>query len=256
MLDEQDLLLGGGNKVAVFTGAGLSQESGIPTFREAGGLWEQYDTDVVCNIATIHTYRKEVFEFYNKLKSQYSSVEPNAAHYELAELQRYYGQDKFTIYTANVDMLLEEAGCSKVVHVHGDNEHSHCMNCGKIFYIGDAEFDSKPCPNCSGGFDYLKPGVVFFGEHVPLYSVLHDDFARPFYIDPKTELMEDKLKLFIGTSFSVIGEGMFSLNGNNAVLVDANPKPNATIYFSKIIKGNAAQNAKVFSDYIKNVVKR
>ncbi len=68
--------------------------------------------------------------------------------------------------------------------------------------------------------------------------------------------MEDKLKLFIGTSFSVIGEGMFSLNGNNAVLVDANPKPNATIYFSKIIKGNAAQNAKVFSDYIKNVVKR
>lgn len=257
MFDEQDLLLGGNNKIAIFTGAGISAESGVPTFRDNDGLWTKYDVNEVCNIKTFHKNKKEVFEFFNGLKREMltKDIQPNEAHYAIAELQEYYSHEKVTVFTSNVDMLLEEAGCSNVVHVHGDIEHSYCMKCGHTFLINDKDFD-QPCPNCDNGLEFVKPGVTFFYENAPRYQDLTDDFHRNFYLDGKTGLLEPKWKLIIGTSFNVIPVSRFQPVMEYSVLVDLNPSESDSWSFGKVIRGKAAENAEVFKNYIKANVQK
>ena len=246
MLSEKYLQYKATNRIAVLAGAGLSQESGIPTFRDAGGLWNNFDVETICNYKKFHLYKKEVFDFYNKLKVLYSSCEPNDAHYALADLQSYYGADKMTIYTSNVDMLLEEAGCSRVYHVHGDCEHSKCLDCSLTFHIGDKPFDAMNCPNCKS--NNIKPGVIFFNEAAPLYEQLYDEFSRHFYKDERSGQLREKIKVVVGTSFQVITEDMLHLGIGPSLLVDKNPVSNA---FTDVMAGSAVECAEKMKDWVK-----
>lgn len=211
-------------RVAIFAGAGLSEESGLTTFRDTGGLWTKYDINEICNITSYKKNKDKVLEFYNIVKAAIQSAEPNAAHYAIAKLQQSFPKD-IVITTSNVDNLLEKAGCTNVLHVHGDCEHLSCTNCYHRFYIGDSKFDipdSMKCPSC-GRIKTLKPGVVFFGEQAPSYEHLLNEFSQ----------MTLQHRVLIGSSLKVNPPQFFSLDlPGQSYYLDRNPDPNVLVDFS------------------------
>lgn len=149
-------------KIAVLTGAGVSAESGIKTFRDSDGLWEGHD---VMEVASPQGFAKNpalVLDFYNQRRRQLLTVQPNAAHKALADLEKDHD---VTIVTQNVDDLHERAGSSKVVHLHG--ELLKAQSTGDENYIVDWKEDlnlGDLCPNNH----QLRPHIVWFGEMVPM----------------------------------------------------------------------------------------
>jgi NAD-dependent deacetylase len=180
------------NQILVFTGAGLSAESGVPTFRGPGGFWRGYDPRLVASIDTLDENRALVFEFYNDRRTKLPTVAPNAAHRWLAALQTRLGP-RLTLFTQNVDDLLERAGCRDVVHLHGSLLEAHCRACDRRWHVG---YEALPvtlrCPDC--GSERTKPGIVMFGEQAPLYAIMHEVFGGS----------RDDLILVIGTAGAVI----------------------------------------------------
>lgn len=154
--------------VAVLTGAGISAESGIPTFREAQtGLWSRYDPQ---ELATPQAFRRDprlVWEWYTWRKILVAQAEPNAGHLALAEMERFLREQliKFTLTTQNVDGLHQRAGSKSIIELHGNINRTKCFEEGMLveqFNIGDEVPPS--CPNCGGP---LRPDVVWFGENIP-----------------------------------------------------------------------------------------
>jgi NAD-dependent deacetylase len=149
-------------KVVVFTGAGISAESGIKTFRDSNGLWENYRIE---DVATPEAWRNNpvlVQTFYNERRKQLLEVEPNAAHVALVELEKYY---KVNIITQNVDDLHERAGSKNVLHLHGELRKSRStVNPALVYPIKDWEL--KMGDKCALG-SQLRPHIVWFGEMVP-----------------------------------------------------------------------------------------
>lgn len=181
------------NKIVIFSGAGLSAESGLQTFRSSEGLWNNYDIDVVCNFNNWITNFDIVHEFYNKRREELATVKPNIAHQTIANIQNRYGKERVKIITQNVDDLLERAGCVDVLHVHGELTKIWCPKCKNITDIGYKKFDFTPCKQCSSKF--IKPFVVFFYEQAPLYKQMYEEFEA---------LRSGDIALVIGTSGQVI----------------------------------------------------
>jgi NAD-dependent deacetylase len=148
-------------KIAVLTGAGISAESGIKTFRDADGLWENHRIEDVATPEAWHRNPALVLEFYNQRRRQLLTCQPNAAHTALAELEKYYN---VTIITQNVDDLHERGGSTNIIHLHGQllkmrstaNEHL-IYDCLRDIQLGD---------KCEKG-SQLRPHIVWFGEAVP-----------------------------------------------------------------------------------------
>jgi NAD-dependent deacetylase len=155
------------SNIAILTGAGISAESGIQTFREPGGLWEQYRIE---DVATPEAFMRDpatVLEFYNIRRRQLrEDVAPNAAHQALARLEREFG-GSVTLITQNVDDLHERGGSHAPLHMHGELFKVRCTRSGQVFReTGDVTPDSR-CP-CCGEAGRLRPHVVWFGE-VPMH---------------------------------------------------------------------------------------
>ena len=150
-------------KLVVLTGAGMSSESGIRTFRDSGGLWEEYD---VREVATPGAWLKNmelVLRFYNERRRQLSECKPNSGHNGLAALERYF--DVYII-TQNIDDLHERAGSSKILHLHGELTKARSTADPALLYdIGYN--DIKPGDRCAKG-SQLRPHIVWFGEAVPM----------------------------------------------------------------------------------------
>lgn len=159
-------------KVIIFTGAGLSAESGIPTFRGDDGLWNHHRIEDICNEATWQQNYIQVHRFYNDLRQQLGNATPNLAHQAIGRLHAQLGDDLIVI-TQNVDDLLERAGVSDVLHLHGQLTQMHCTHCNKVWDIGykPFKFDHPGCQACSycGHYSTIKPNIVFFGGHAPSY---------------------------------------------------------------------------------------
>ncbi len=172
-------------EVVVLTGAGISAESGIKTFRDADGLWEGHD---VMEVATPEGWKKnteKVLEFYNQRRRQLLQVEPNAAHYALSALEEKFNVN---IITQNVDDLHERAGSSKVLHLHG--ELLKVRSCFDEDLVLDWKKDLNIGDFCEHN-SQLRPHVVWFGEAVPMFS-------------PASEITEKAdILLIIGTSMQV-----------------------------------------------------
>ena len=148
--------------IVVLTGAGMSAESGLKTFRDADGLWEGHDVMEVASPQGFASNPELVLDFYNQRRRQLLQVEPNSAHFDLANLENNY---KVTIVTQNVDDLHERAGSSNVVHLHGElfkvrstYDEFDVMEWKKDLVLGDT---------CTKGYQ-LRPHIVWFGEAVPL----------------------------------------------------------------------------------------
>jgi NAD-dependent deacetylase len=153
-------------KLVVLSGAGISAESGIPTFRDSNGLWEGYD---VMEVATPEGWRKNqalVLDFYNQRRKKALEVKPNRGHEILAELQNHFD---VTIVTQNVDNLHERAGSKKVIHLHGSLfESRSCADESLVYPIEGWELNIGDI--CEKG-SQLRPNIVWFGEMVPLMEV-------------------------------------------------------------------------------------
>ena len=162
-------------RVVVFTGAGISTESGIPDFRGPGGLWTKYDPEIFTIQRFLHD--PEARRIYWTLRSSGEfmrpDVQPNQAHYAVAELEKIGKLD--CVITQNVDGLHEKAGNSpdKVIHLHGTMEKVKCLQCGRQYSMDEVYqwmsqgIEVPDCPQCEG---LLKPQVVFFGEAMPLWE--------------------------------------------------------------------------------------
>ena len=148
--------------IAVLTGAGVSAESGIPTFRTNSGYWQQYRVEDLATPQAFAQDPKFVWEWYEERRRGIAAARPNAGHAALVELERR--TPKFTLITQNVDGLHDVAGSKNLIKLHGDIWTVRCANCGRE-HVERAELDElPPICNCGG---MLRPGVVWFGEMLP-----------------------------------------------------------------------------------------
>lgn len=149
-------------KLVVLTGAGISAESGIPTFRDANGLWEGHDVMEVASIQGWHKNKELVLEFYNQRRKNAKDCLPNDAHKALVQLENYYD---VTVITQNVDNLHEQAGSKNVIHLHGELFKSQStLDPGLVYEMKSWEL--KLGDKCEKG-SQLRPYIVWFGEAVP-----------------------------------------------------------------------------------------
>jgi NAD-dependent deacetylase len=152
--------------IVVLTGAGVSAESGVATFRDNGGLWEQHRIE---DVATPEAFMRDpdmVQKFYNMRRAQLHNVSPNAAHHALADLEARH-DGSFLLVTQNVDDLHERAGSKNVIHMHGELKKIRCEVCGAVHeWFTDCD-QATPCPTCKSA-PSLRPHIVWFGE-MPFY---------------------------------------------------------------------------------------
>ena len=148
--------------VVILSGAGLSAESGLATFRDAGGIWEQVSLEEVATPEGFAADPARVHAFYNARRAQAAEARPNAAHAALAQLEAALGED-LTLVTQNIDDLHEKAGVTRVLHMHGSLFHARCTRCGAAHPWHGALSEATPCPAC-GAAGGMRPDVVWFGE--------------------------------------------------------------------------------------------
>lgn len=175
-------------KVIVFSGAGMSSESGISTFRDAGGLWENYKIEDVATLDAWNANPKLVQSFYNLRRKNIIKSAPNKAHFEVVELERDYN---VTVITQNIDDLHERAGSSNVLHLHGNIMLAKSSGPKQElkYYPIDGDLDVER-DFCDDGYP-LRPHVVWFGESVPNYEVA------------QKMIQEADVLIVIGTSLNV-----------------------------------------------------
>jgi NAD-dependent deacetylase len=155
-------LLQSSSRIAVLTGAGVSAESGIPTFRSNGGFWQQYRFEDLATPQAFARDPKFVWTWYEERRRAIAQARPNAGHYALAEMEK--GKAAFTLITQNVDGLHDLAGSKNIIKLHGDIWTVRCLKCGRE-RVEPAELNDLP-PRCECG-GMLRPGVVWFGEALP-----------------------------------------------------------------------------------------
>lgn len=224
------------NNIVILTGAGLSAESGLATFRDAGGIWAQYNVE---DVATPEGYARNpslVLDFYNQRRRQGASAQPNAAHLALARLEAEHS-GQVLIVTQNIDALHEAAGTHNLIHMHGEIAKAFCTECGKRTHIGanDIELDSR-CPACAE-FGTLRPDVVWFGE-------------MPYHMERIYEaLAACNLFMSIGTSGTVYPAAGFVAGAKHAgahtVELNLEPSQGASL-FHEAIHGQATEIVPAF----------
>ena len=202
-------------KIAVLTGAGVSAESGISTFRDSDGLWEQHRVEDVASIEGWYRNPSLVLDFYNQRRRQLADVKPNAAHIAIAELEKDYD---VTVITQNVDNLHERAGSTRVIHLHGELSKVRPVDActdidgyseEKVFDIG---YDEIHLGDLSPDGSQLRPHIVWFGEAVPKIGKAVDVVEAADMV------------LIIGTSLQVYpAAGLYRYAGSSVPIYVINP---------------------------------
>ena len=159
-MEQARIWLRAASSVVVLTGAGISAESGIPTFRSPGGLWKDYRPEDLATPQAFAKYPRLVWEWYDWRRSLIAQAEPNAGHRALVQLEA--AKPNFTLITQNVDGLHERAGSRRVLKLHGDIWRLQCFQCGRDWPDRRAPLPKLP-PHCGCGA-IARPGVVWFGE--------------------------------------------------------------------------------------------
>lgn len=158
------------NNVAVLTGAGVSAESGIKTFRDPDGLWTKFNPQELASVNGFMSNPELVWSWYQYRRDIVNKAEPNPGHYAIAEMEKLF--PVFTLITQNVDRLHARAGSSKMLELHGNIIDNHCFNCGKP-YLGETTLPDKQLPKCTYCGGMIRPSVVWFGEMLP-YDALKE----------------------------------------------------------------------------------
>lgn len=194
-------------RIVVFSGAGMSAESGLKTFRDSGGLWEEYD---IHEVATPEAWERDpelVLEFYNKRREQILQSRPNAAHYAIVALEKKFD---VVVLTQNIDNLHELAGSKNVVHLHGEIFKARSVNNSSKLYDVNGPLRINHLADDGG---QLRPHVVWFGEDVPMYEV------------GKTIIQSADILIIVGTSLNVYpaaGLVLYAKEEAQKILIDPN----------------------------------
>ena len=150
--------------VVAFTGAGISAESGVPTFRGAGGIWQKMRPEELASMAGFLANPALVWDWYKHRRTIIDTVSPNAGHRALVEMESVFPE--FAVITQNIDNLHRRAGSRRVIELHGNIERNYCMSCGKTYAAATVALEGgRPrCADCGG---LVRPDVVWFGEALP-----------------------------------------------------------------------------------------
>ena len=232
-------------KLVVLTGAGVSAESGISTFRDSDGLWENYRVEDVASIEGWYRDPATVLDFYNARRAQLPTVRPNAAHVAIAELEKDFD---VTVVTQNVDNLHERAGSTRIIHLHGELTKVRPENCcnemdgfseATVFDIGADEIRlGDKAPNGA----QLRPHIVWFGEAVPKIEAAIDAVEAADIV------------LIVGTSLQVYpAAGLYRYAGMDTPIYIIDPK-DVPVRDSRIthIKDVATKGMETFKNLIKS----
>ncbi len=218
-----------------FTGAGMSAESGVPTFRGEDGIWKKFSPRELANVDAFMNNPALVTEWYKHRRKIVRQTNPNAGHIAIAELERYF---EVTVVTQNVDNLHSRAGSTKVYELHGNLEKNFCMDCGTRFDSGGV--DTLPdIPRCGCG-GLIRPDIVWFGENLP---------AEQF---SKAELAIENCDILfiVGTSGIVFPAAHLPMNAKKLgkYLVEINPMESELSYYCDVVfRENAGKSLAAIS---------
>ncbi|WP_274425076.1 NAD-dependent deacylase [Chelativorans sp. YIM 93263] len=229
------------NAIVILTGAGVSAESGVDTFRDTGGIWSRYNLEEVATPEGFSANPTLVHEFYNGRRSQLSQVEPNATHFALARLEREH-EGEVLLVTQNIDDLHERAGSKNLIHMHGEIAKALCAKCDARCEWREPLSAKVPCPSCgeAGG---MRPDVVWFGE-------------MPYQMERIYEALgQCGVFISIGTSGSVYPAAQFvqeaARAGAHTVELNLEPSENR-LDFDEAIHGPASR---VVPEYVELILK-
>ena len=223
--------LGENDRLFVLTGAGVSAESGLATFRGSGGLWNGHRVEEVATPEAWHANPELVWRFYSMRRRDAMAAQPNAGHFALAQLEQNLG-DRFYLCTQNVDDLHERAGSRRMLHMHGNLFESRCVRCGVPFpdrALYESPGQLPQCPHCEAP---VRPHIVWFGE-MPLKM---DEIYH--------ELDQATVLLVVGTSGSVYPAAGFVNIANQRRIrtIYVGPeKPLNALAFQQILTGTSAE---------------
>ncbi len=227
-------------KIVFFTGAGISAESGIKTFRDSNGLWEEHD---IYEVATPEGWERNpalVNSFYNARRLQMASVNPNEAHLEIARLEKEFD---ITVITQNIDDLHERAGSQNVIHLHGELKYARSSTDASLLY----DYSNKTIEmgdTCEKG-SQLRPHVVWFGEMVPMLPVAEELVSKADFF------------IIVGTSMQVYpAAGLVSNTPQDCqrYYIDPSPTPLHEVDLRMILKEKASSGVPKLASILRNQV--
>jgi NAD-dependent deacetylase len=197
-------------KIVFVTGAGISQESGIPTFRGKDGLWRNYDAMKLATIDAFYSNPKLVWEWYNERRKNIFAAEPNLGHMAISELEKFV---KVVVLTQNIDGLHQRAGSTDVLELHGSIVKIKCTSCNFKSDISTEFVDIPPLCKCG---NILRPDVVWFGESLP-----QDIWKQAMIHANNSDVM-----IVVGTSLVVSPANSLPIYAkqNKAILIEVNPE--------------------------------
>lgn len=219
-------------RVVAFTGAGISAESGIPTFRGKEGLWTKFRPEELASVSGFLSNPSLVWAWYQERRRIIAEAQPNPAHIALAEMEKLYPH--VVIITQNVDRLHHRAGSTTIIELHGNIEENYCIDCAAEYNseIDVTEQQPPRCPQCGG---LIRPAVVWFGELLP-----EEEFRRA-----EEEAQSADVFFSIGTSAEVYPAAQlpFLARTHGALLIEINPDPTMISEIAHLIIRSSAATA-------------
>lgn len=216
--------------VSALTGAGVSAESGVPTFRDKGGIWEKFRPEQLANFEAFMSDPDFVWSWYQHRREIMREVKPNPGHYALAQMESLFGE--FNLITQNIDNLHHRAGSRRVTELHGNIERNYCLKCRTFYYEVDVkEKNVLKCEKCGG---LIRPDVVWFGEMLPQKALLHAEKCA----------QHSDVFFSIGTSSEVYPAALMPLvaKRSGAYVVEINIKPTVmSMDVDEVIEGKSGE---------------
>ena len=226
--------------LVILTGAGISAESGIKTFRDSDGLWENHSIEEVATPQGFKKNPKLVWAFYKERFFQANQTKPNPGHYALVQLEDYF-KDNFLLITQNVDGLHTIAGSKNVIEMHGSLNRCFCTKCKQNYMMKDIDL-SADIPLCSDCKNHLRPDIVWFGE-------------MPYMLDEISDgISKSTLFMTIGTSGNVYPAAYLITQAkqNGAKTIGVNlEKPENSHYIDYFFQGKSGE---ILPELVKNIV--
>ena len=241
-IEQTKSLLQSARRVLILTGAGISAESGVPTFRGGGGapVWRGMPFEQLSSAQMVEKDLPLVWEWFDYRRGKVSECEPNAAHKTLAEVQQSGRFEEFSIVTQNIDELHQAAGAKEVIELHGSLWQARCLSCKTKQNLRDIPKDERPpvCPEC---LDSMRPDVILFGEAMPMQAV--------YQAQEKAENCD--ICLVVGTSSLVYPAAELPLiaKQNGAKIIEINPEEtNLTAQTDISIRGRGGEILPLLND--------
>lgn len=225
--------------VSVLTGAGVSAESGVPTFRDPGGIWEKFRPEQLANFEAFMSDPDFVWSWYQHRREIMRDVKPNPGHFALAEMENLF--DEFNLITQNIDNLHNRAGSKRVTELHGNIERNYCLKC-RTFYneLDVTEKKVLKCEKCGG---LVRPDVVWFGEMLPVNALEHAESSAA----------ASDVFLTIGTSAEVYPAALMPLIAKRSGAYVAEINLNPTVMSMDLHEAIRGKSGEVLSALVEKI---